>query len=131
MTPDPIAVDRRQATRRRKVGEGVVCVVCGIADPRVIHLHHPITGEVDSDAIGPRCLNDHRLADLAREGAGLSAKNLPPTLPERAIAADRALAAELDLLGAGLRERAAWAERLLLALDGAGVPWRDLPGVQP
>lgn len=109
----------------------VACVVCGVSDPRVIHLHHPITREVDEAAVGPRCLNDHRLADLAREDAGLSAKDVPATLPERAIAADRALAAELDLLGAGLRERAAWMERLILALDARGVEWRSWPEVLP
>jgi hypothetical protein len=40
------------------------------------------------------------------------------------------LAAELDMLGAGLRRRAASVERFLDALDAAGIAWRDLPGVR-
>ena len=126
MSANPSAADRRQMARRRKVGDGVACVVCGENRPELIHLHHPVTDDLDPQAVGPRCLNCHRLADYAREDAGLQARALPDTLPERAIAADRAVAAELRLLADGLCERAAWFERLLFALDGAGIEWRDL-----
>ena len=126
MRPNPSATDRRSVARRRKVGDGVACVVCGENRPELIHLHHPITADLDPKAVGPRCLNCHRVADYAREDAGLRARALPDTEPERAIAADRALAAELRLLADGLCERAAGVERLLFALDGAGIEWRDL-----
>jgi hypothetical protein len=128
--PDPATADRRRASRRRRVGD-LVCLVCGEDRPEVIHLHHPITDAIDPEAVGPRCLNHHRLADLAREDAGLRARAVPTTWPERIVAADRALAAEMELLAAGLRDRAAWLERFLLSLDGDGIEWRRLPGVTP
>ena len=57
MIPDPAAADRRRGGRARRLPGDAACVVCGIDDPRVIHLHHPITREVDEAAVGPRCLN--------------------------------------------------------------------------
>jgi hypothetical protein len=105
-------------------------VICGETNPELLHMHHPATGELDAGAVGLRCLTHHREADLAREDGGCPAKAVAETVPERAIAADRGLAAELRLLARGLQRRADELERFLLALDAAGIDWRALPGVR-
>lgn len=131
MAPDPMRSDRRREGRARRLPPGGGCVVCGEARPELLHLHHPVTKDIDEAAVGLRCLTHHREADLAREDAGCHALAPPRTVPERVIAAARGLAAEHRLLADGLERWADDLERFFAGLDAAGVPWRDMPGARP
>ncbi|HXY42997.1 MAG TPA: hypothetical protein VEH29_02310 [Acidimicrobiales bacterium] len=128
MAPDPARVDRRRANRQRNggLGTGRVCMYCGSID-----WSHLVPEGIDPEAAGNACRTCHLLLDAAQRDAGVEFRPVPATVPERIVAADRALAAALEFVACGLRKRADALERFLAGLDAAGIAWRDLPGTRP
>ena len=97
----------------------------------VLDLDHDQGEAIDADAASVRCSNDHRRVSARRMGAGVQLRPPPDSSLERSIGAQRSLAESLRANADGLDRRADDLERLVAALDAAGVDWRNLPGVRP
>ncbi|MGO9196850.1 MAG: hypothetical protein ACLQK4_06950 [Acidimicrobiales bacterium] len=128
MAPDPVRADRRRSKRQARGGLGTrpVCTYCGS-----LEWSHVIPRQIDPDAATDACPVCHAELDAAQRDAGVAFRPAPDTIPERSIAADRALAVALTKVADGLFKRADAGDRFLAGLDAAGIDWRQLPGARP
>src|SRR5712692_728683 len=122
--PDPARTDARRARRRRRLGPGAACAVCGESDPlvlttskrRIVQAHHVVGRRHDPDLTVVLCLNCHARATEALEQAGVSMQPAA-TLLEREIATHVSLAAFLRQLTDARLRQAARLERFQAGLD--------------
>lgn len=117
--PDPVANDRRAAARRRKLGAGAACALCGTSDPfaLVLHEHHVSLAGNDPMAVCVLCLNCHAIVQERLRRIGIVEWEPSPTNPLERVS-DKLLS-EADFLRAladsrerDARELATMARRL-------------------
>ena len=137
MPRNAIRNEVRKIVRRRRVGDGATCVLCGETDPdvvipgknsRIVEAHHVVGRINNPDLTADLCLNDHRKVHVLMEEAGVDLRDEEHrTILEVIASILLALAVFFIQLGEKLRE---WADALLeliQALDAKYRGWRSLP----
>lgn len=132
--PNPAANDRRQTTRRNRLGRDAACVLCGARHPDVLILerHHIALVENEPAVDVVLCKNCHAVVQESLRRAGVVEWELvADTFVERQVAM---LNGEADFLGLLAESRRTVADRvdaLVLRLDKELPAWREWPEAQP
>jgi hypothetical protein len=128
VTANPVANDRRMASRQRKLGPNAACAICGERDAFALILngHHIGLNANDPTAVCVVCLNHHAIAHERLRRIGLVEwESVAQSFLERQAAMLHAEADFLRLLAdsrdSAARELDAFAEWL----DDQGVAWRE------
>lgn len=137
MERNPIRNDARKARRRRKLGPGGPCMLCGretlkafrVINYSVIEEDHIVGKAIDPELTVFLCRGCHDAQGELRRVHGVELRHEPRPWPELLIDILKGIGLFLISLGEKLVE---WAERqaaFISALDANYPQWRSLPEV--
>ena len=132
--PDPAANDRRQTTRRKRLGRDAACVLCGARHPDVLILerHHIALVENEPAVDVVLCKNCHAVVQESLRSAGVVEWGpVADNFVERQVSMLRGEADFLDHLAESRRTVADRVKALVLRLDKELPAWREWPESQP
>ena len=132
--PDPAANDRRQTTRRKRLGRDAACVLCGAQRPEVLILerHHTALVENEPAVEVILCKNCHAVVQESLRRAGVVEwEPVADTFVERQVAMLRGEADFLQLLAESRRTAADRVGAFVLRLDKELPAWREWSEAQP
>ena len=132
--PDPAANDRRQATRRRRLGRDAACILCGARhlDVLIQERQHIALVENEPAVDVVLCKNCHAVVQESLRRAGVVEwEPVADTFVERQVSMLRGEADFLQLLAESRRTAADRVEALVLRLDKELSAWREWPEAQP
>jgi len=132
--PDPAANDRRQRTRRNRLGQDAACALCGARHPDVLILerHHIALAENEPAVDVTLCKNCHAVVQESLRRVGVVEwEPVADTFVERQVAMLRGEADFLQLLAESRRTAADRVESLVLRLEKELPAWREWPEARP
>jgi hypothetical protein len=94
--------EKVSAQQVREENAGIICIGCGVDDPRLLQTHH-IFGKTNSHDTSPLCLNCHFLITLNQNKSSLSARSSSATKEQKLGILLVSVGSLLELIGKNLK----------------------------